>query len=255
MKKFLSALMLAAILVFPFIQDAGAARYEELSIGKIVSEGERIGTEYTLISDTSGNKLFVKGVTVPTAATSGYAKGALFIDTDVAAGEKALYENHGSSTSCSFQLVGAISATDAIYAGDGNLEVRVARATFDFAVDGGVHNADYDLGVDLPDNAVITRAWYEVVTTFTSGGTDAVALGIGIPTDDAQGLVAFTSISSDVGDVWDAGYHEAIQTGTAANFSTKTTASRAVTFSISSSAAGDITAGALVLFLEYVISD
>jgi hypothetical protein len=132
---------------------------------------------------------------------------------------------------------------------------RIARATFDFAVDGGVHNVDYDMGVDLPDNAVVTRAWYEVITTFQSGGTDAAILGIGIPTDDAQGLVAFTSISSDVGDVWDAGYHEAIQTGTVATFSTKTTAARAVTFSISSTAAGDITAGALVVFLEYALSD
>ena len=132
---------------------------------------------------------------------------------------------------------------------------RIARTTFDFAVDGGTHNTAYDMGVDLPDNAVITRAWYEVITTFQSGGTDAAAMSLGLPTDDANGIVAFTSISSDVGDVWDAGYHEAIQTGTAANFSTKTTAARAVTFSISSSAAGDITAGALVLFLEYVESD
>jgi hypothetical protein len=131
---------------------------------------------------------------------------------------------------------------------------RIARATFDFAVDGGTHNTDYDMGVNLPDNAVVTRAWYEVITTFESGGTDAATLGIGLPTDDAQGLVAFTAIST-TGDVWDAGYHEAIQTGTAANFSTKTTDARAVTFSISSSAAGDITAGALVLFAEYVVSD
>jgi len=130
---------------------------------------------------------------------------------------------------------------------------RIARATFDFGVDGGSHNTDYDMGVDLPDNAVITRAWYEVITTFESGGSDAAILGLGLPTDDAQGIVAFASISS--GTPWDAGYHEAIQTGTAANFSTKTTDARAFTFSIASTAAGDITAGKLALFVEYVESD
>ena len=131
---------------------------------------------------------------------------------------------------------------------------RIARTTYDFAVDGATHNTDYDLGVDLPDNAVITRAWYEVTSTFTSADSDAVKLSIGLPTDDVNGIVAFTAISS-TGDIWDAGYHEAIQTGTAANFSAKTTAARAVTFSILSSASGDLTAGKLVLFLEYVESD
>lgn len=130
---------------------------------------------------------------------------------------------------------------------------RIARATFDFAVDGGSHNTDYDMGVDLPDNAVVTRAWYDVITTFQSGGSDAAVLGIGILSDDAQGLVAFASISS--GTPWDAGFHEAIQSGAASNFSTKTTDARAVTFSISSTAAGDITAGKLVVFMEYVLSD
>lgn len=137
--------------------------------------------------------------------------------------------------------------TDALHAN------RIARATFDFGVDGGSHNTDYDMGVDLPNNAVITRAWYDVTSTFTSGGTDAAVMGIGLPTDDAQGIAAFASISS--GTPWDAGYHEAIQTGTTANFSTKTTDARAVTFSIASTAAGDITAGKLVLFVEYVVSD
>lgn len=145
---------------------------------------------------------------------------------------------------------GMISAytADALHAN------RIARATYDFAVDGATHNISYDLGVDLPDNAVITRAWYDVISTFTSAGSDAVKVSIGLPTDDANGIVAFTAIST-AGDIWDAGYHEAIQTGTAANFSTKTTAARAVTFSILSSASGDLTAGKLVLFMEYVLSD
>ena len=235
-------------------EGAFAARYNNLSVGTLELQGNSSGTTQTLMKDSSGKILLQTGTTVPTDATTGYAKGGLFIDTDVATGTRALYENQGTSTSSLFGLVGAISSTDAVYGSDGNLQTRIARATYDFAVDGGTHNTAYDMGISMPDNAVITRAWYEVITTFQSGGSDAVKMSIGLPTDDANAIIAFTAIST-TGDVWDAGDHEAIQTGTAANFSTKTTAARAATFSISSSAAGDLTAGALVLFLEYVISD
>ncbi len=131
---------------------------------------------------------------------------------------------------------------------------RIARATYDFAVEGGAHKASYDLGVDLPDNAIVTRSWYEVITTFESA-TDAALIAIDIPTDDVAGIVASTAISAG-GNVWDAGYHEAIQDGTAAAFSDKTTAARAVTFTLASSTDGaGLTAGKLVLFMEYVLSD
>ena len=252
MKKiFLSIFAFAMFIAWMPTQDSSAAWRNQVDIGVIDLEGETISGVSTLLRDSSGNKLLATGTTVPADTSSGYAKGGLFIDTDVTTGISALYENQGISTSSLFVLIGDIS--DTVYATDGTPELKISRTTFDFAVDGGTHNTDYDMGVDLPDNAVVTRAWYEVITTFQSGGTDAVVMGIGLPTDDAQGIIAFASISS--GTPWDAGYHEAIQTGTAANFSTKTTAARAVTFSISSSAAGDITAGKLVLFLEYVISD
>ena len=46
-----------------------------------------------------------QGTTVPTDATTGYAKGCLFIDTDVASGTSGLYVNVGTNTSCVFKLV------------------------------------------------------------------------------------------------------------------------------------------------------
>jgi hypothetical protein len=180
-------------------------------------------------------------------------------DIPVAAGSLSGMTGDMTVASTGVTTIAALVVTEgklSAYTADALHANRIARATFDFGVDGGTHNTDYDMGVDLPDNAVITRAWYEVITAFESGGSDAAILGIGLPTDDAQGIAAFASISSgDSGDVWDAGYHEAIQTGTAASFSTKTTDARAFTFSILSSAAGDITAGKLVLFAEYVESD
>lgn len=252
MKKFILFALVAIAFAWLPIKVSDAAWRNQVDIGVVDLMGETISGVTTLLRDPDGKILLARGTTVPTDTSSGYAKGGLFIDTNVITGLSALYENQGTSTSSLFVLAGDIS--DTVYATDGTPNLKISRTTFDFAVDGGSHNTAYDMGVDLPDNAVITRAWYDVITTFQSGGTDAVTMSVGLPTDDANGIVAFTSISSS-GNVWDAGYHEAIQTGTAANFSTKTTAARAVTFSISSSAAGDLTAGALVLFLEYVISD
>ncbi len=132
---------------------------------------------------------------------------------------------------------------------DGLHPHRIARATYDFAVLGGAIST-IGLGVTLPDNAIITRAWYEVITTLTSA-TDAATVSIDIPTDDVAGIVAAIAISN-VANAWDAGLKEAIQDGTAANFSTKATAARALSITIAVEA---VTAGKFILFAEYVVSD
>lgn len=49
--------------------------------------------------------IYVTGTTVPTNATSGYAKGCLFVDTDVATWTTGLYVNVGTSTSCVFKAI------------------------------------------------------------------------------------------------------------------------------------------------------
>lgn len=58
-----------------------------------------------LMVDSVGNILFATGTTVPSDAEAGYAKGCLFIDTDVADGTSGLYVNVGVTTSCNFDLV------------------------------------------------------------------------------------------------------------------------------------------------------
>lgn len=154
-------------------------------------------------------------------------------------------------------LAAAIAAQDVIIGTDGNPGVdgigskRIARATFDPSADALLRpTAVYGLGVSLPDNAIVTRAWYEVVTTFqsTAGGTDKAVLSISIPTDDVDGLVAAVAI--ETGTPWDAGYHDCIQTGAASAFSEKTTAARELSIEVSVQA---LTAGKLILFVEYVI--
>lgn len=51
------------------------------------------------------NKIYVQGTTVPADTTSGYEKGCLFVDMDVATGTSGLYQNKGTNTSCAFELV------------------------------------------------------------------------------------------------------------------------------------------------------
>jgi hypothetical protein len=67
----------------------------EIKLGGLVKSGIR-----TLIRDNDGKILLATGTTVPTG--SGYSKGALFIDTDVATGLKGVYENIGTTSSASF---------------------------------------------------------------------------------------------------------------------------------------------------------
>lgn len=131
---------------------------------------------------------------------------------------------------------------------DGLMAVKVARATYDFAVDGGAISS-IGLGVTLPDNAIVTRTYIQVITTLTSS-TDAATIALTIPTDDVAGLRAATAISS--GTSWDAGFKDGIQDGVIANFSEQCAAEREITATIAEEA---VTAGKFIVFCEYIISD
>lgn len=58
-----------------------------------------------LLADAAGDILIATGTTVPTDTSSGYAKGCLFIDTDVATGTTGLNCNKGTKTSSQFTAV------------------------------------------------------------------------------------------------------------------------------------------------------
>lgn len=74
-----------------------------------ISEGIKLaatasGGVSVLIKDSAGNALYATGTTVP-GAVAGYAKGCLFVDTDVASGTTGLYVNVGTTSSASFKAV------------------------------------------------------------------------------------------------------------------------------------------------------
>ncbi len=152
---------------------------------------------------------------------------------------------------------------------DGLTVPKIAVATFDTADNdsSGVSNktiAAHGLGVYLPDNAIITRAWVDIVTTFTSAGSDAGTIALKAQT--ANDLVAAIAIS-DASTVWDAGVRGALpnnyaldgnaltaiaMTAARAGSRIKTTAERELTATVAVQA---LTAGKLVLYVEYIISD
>lgn len=125
---------------------------------------------------------------------------------------------------------------------------QIIRVIYDYTEHTNtVAGTPVSLSSELPDNAIVTRGYYEVITPFTSA-TNVAEIAIGINTNDVNGLLAATVVTS----AGTAGYHELIQTGTAANFSTKTTSVRAIDFDIT---VEDLTAGKMIIFLEYVISE
>ena len=106
------------------------------------------------------------------------------------------------------------------------------------------------LGDALPDNARVTRSFYEVTVTFADGVADLATIGLGIQTVDVAGIVAAVTI--DAGTAWDAGVKEGIQVGTVATFSEKTTLPgqrlEAVVGAV------DLTDGFLVLVADWAIT-
>lgn len=123
---------------------------------------------------------------------------------------------------------------------------KTAKGQYDFGASGGAQGT-FALGVNIPDNAIITRAWVEVLTTLTSG-TDAAT--VALHAEGADDIVAAIAISNG-GNPWDAGFHEGIQDGAAANM-IKMSALRALTATV---AVEDLTAGKFNVFVEYYISE
>lgn len=140
--------------------------------------------------------------------------------------------------------------------------LKTVKLEYDFAQDGAIavsggtvnlRIAGTDEDFTLPSGAQILYSCYRVTTTFTSA-TDAAQLSIGIPTDDAEGIVAEAAISA-MGNVWDsttkvvAGIQSDFGTGAAE----VTTAERNITVK-NDNGSEATTAGALYLWISYIVT-
>ena len=146
---------------------------------------------------------------------------------------------------------------------------HVLRAVYDTGAtdSGGISNktiASNGLGVFIPKNAIIVNAWYDVTTTFTSA-SDAATIALTL--QSAGDLKAAIAIS-DATNVWDSGIHGTLighyaertvagdtailDAASWAGSLLKSTALRELTATVAVEA---LTAGKLILFVEYVMSD
>ena len=208
-------------------------------VGNLITAGGAFGLTLTMTGTTN--------VTLPTTGTLATLAGAETLTN------KTLIAPALTNATFTGTLTlpdGTVTEADLVVpSADGLQSRRIARATYDFAVDGGAIST-IGLGVTLPDNAIVVRAWYEVLTTLTSA-TDAATVSLDIPVDDVAGILAAIAISN-VANPWDAGSFEAIQTGTVANFANKCTAARELSITIAVEA---VTAGKFILYAEYIVSD
>jgi len=118
---------------------------------------------------------------------------------------------------------------------------RWAKAEYDFAGAGGAIG-DFDLGVTIPDNAVVLSCIIEKITAFTSGGSATVALKI----EGAGDCVAATAFDN-------AAFTGAVTVGAALGSTKfKTTAARNVTMTVATAA---LTAGKYNFHIEYLIGE
>ena len=119
--------------------------------------------------------------------------------------------------------------------------INKLQATYDFSLRGGTA-ADYDLGITIPAKAIVMKSWIDVITAPVSSGS----CQIGISSAAGADILADTNH-----DALTTGVHTGKQTGTIATAKKYASAST-VNVNVKTSA---ITAGKLILFLEYVLSE
>jgi len=156
-------------------------------------EGSREGV-FTM-TKTASEHAFAAGDTVYFDAADGLATGA-------SAGTRAIGVAVAAAT---------LAATSVDVLLMPNMEPAVQSGSF-LVEPATLSVGSNQVGPTLPLGAVITRAWYRVLTTLTSATADTAAIGIGFTTDDANGIVASVTIAAG-GNAWDAGFHETIQDG------------------------------------------
>lgn len=123
---------------------------------------------------------------------------------------------------------------------------HVMRALYDFSVSGGAVGAislldETGKAAIIPNKAIITNVYIDVLTQPTSGGSATIALGCNTASD----IKAATAIASYTGIV------AANPVGTAAS-AIKMTADRTVTATVAVAA---LTAGKMYVMVEYILSE
>ena len=126
---------------------------------------------------------------------------------------------------------------------DGIAPSKVARATYDVAVDTGTIAA-HALGVTLPAHAIVRQAWFQITTQFVDAGSGTVALSCA----SANDIFSAADITGSAAGTITAG----VPTGVAATMFDVGATECELTATVATAAQ---TAGKLVLYVQYEVSD
>jgi len=116
--------------------------------GSLKVLGKTVSGVKILLKDSAGKILLATGTTVPTDSTAGYAKGCIFIDTDVGAGSQGAYVNVGTTAACNFDVLTTIGANDVVTASIADDAVtldKLVNITRGSMLVGGAANAPTEL--------------------------------------------------------------------------------------------------------------
>lgn len=130
---------------------------------------------------------------------------------------------------------------------DGTMQKRIARATYDVAVDGGT-TAAHLLGVKIPANAIMVRSWFYTVTQFVDAGAGTVALHC----ETANNIFSAADITGNAAGVKVDGVQQAFATFDGTGAAGVLGAECELTATVATAAQ---TAGKLVLFVEYMVAE
>lgn len=139
--------------------------------------GTKQGTLRVLARDFQNKIILCSGTEVPTGA--GYAKGCLFMKTDVAAGTKGLYENQGDTTTASFNVIGDITAAE--IGNDAVTTAKILNANVTMAkLAAGILPSHivkfFKLGSTITTTALVGLAVNDLIVSILGDGTVTVAL-------------------------------------------------------------------------------
>lgn len=151
-------------------------------------QAQKTATEPFFQLDSSMDKIYVQGTTVPTDTTTGYAKGCIFIDTDVLTGTSGFYINKGTNTSCVFELApvastGTVTSMTVTSASATALTVGLNGATNPaFTVDSSTGSQAAGLKVVGATAAgtvaaVVTSSGADASLTINAKGTGTIGIG------------------------------------------------------------------------------
>lgn len=126
-----------------------------------------------------------------------------------------------------------------------NLGHKIGRVRCVFDAAGGKAVTTHGLGLTIPKNSYVTKAYYKVITTFTTASADSGTIALQVA--GANDLVSAIAVS-DGSNVWDSGGMViCIPSGSMAN-EVSVTADSEVSAVVGTAA---LTAGKLALWIEY----